>query len=141
MDCSGQIFHLNNSSGTINEKIKELRELKCPSCNAFPRPNAVLFTESLPEAEWRKATTMVKSLEEGDVFLVIGTTGQVYPAASLPEAVIASRKIYVIEINLDSSPISEKVDCYIEGKAKDVLQSLLQDLVDQKVESTTLTVA
>lgn len=108
-----------------------LSKLRCPTCNAYPRPNTVFFTETLPDDEWDKAQKMIDILEEGDVFMVIGTTGVVYPAAGIPERVIASGKgkIYTIEINLDPSPISNQVDCFLEGKAKDVLASLLQDIV------------
>lgn len=118
-----------SESNNVKEKTDTLLNLRCPLCNAYPRPNAVLFTENLPQDEWEKATNMVNILEKGDVFIIIGTTGVVYPAAGIPERVIASKTIFTIEINLDPSPISNKVDCYIEGKAKDVLVSLLEELV------------
>eukprot|EP01125_Pyxidicula_operculata_P021865 TRINITY_DN870_c0_g2_i3.p2 TRINITY_DN870_c0_g2~~TRINITY_DN870_c0_g2_i3.p2 ORF type:complete len:227 (+),score=14.81 TRINITY_DN870_c0_g2_i3:1-681(+) len=56
----------------------------CESCNGYIRPDVVLFTESLPTSEFISSISAVKSLREGDVFIVIGTSLTVNPSASLP---------------------------------------------------------
>jgi hypothetical protein len=49
---------------------------RCPQCGRAPRPDVVLFGESLPEGEWYKAALAVNALQPGkDVMVVIGTTG------------------------------------------------------------------
>ena len=55
----------------------------------------VWFDEELPTREWSRA---VKRAEQADLMLVVGTSGRVYPAASLPE--ITQRKgrpVWVID--------------------------------------------
>lgn len=56
------------------------------------RPFIVLFNESVPNLY--KAQAMVSS---ADIFLIIGTSLQVYPAASLIEQTMPGTKIYLID--------------------------------------------
>jgi NAD-dependent deacetylase len=109
---------------------EELRRLRCPTCGGMPRPDFVLFTEPLPASEWIKAERALGALqpERGDVLLVVGTTGAVYPAASLPERCIR-RGVRTIEINMDRSPISDAVDVFLQGKAAEVLPALVERLM------------
>lgn len=106
--------------------MEELRRLRCPTCGGLPRPDFVLFTEQLPVSEWMEAERALSSLQpkRGDVLLVVGTTGAVYPAASLPERCIR-RGLRVIEVNMHRSPISSHVDVFIQGKAAEVLPVLI----------------
>lgn len=53
---------------------------RCPSCGAPLRPDVVWFGEPLPEEALRRA---VDAASDCDVFLSIGTSGVVFPAASL----------------------------------------------------------
>lgn len=53
---------------------------RCPSCDAFLRPDVVWFGEPLPEGVLERAAEAAAS---SDLFLSIGTSGVVYPAASL----------------------------------------------------------
>lgn len=48
--------------------------MRCSSCNGYPRPDVTLFYETLPEYEWTKAVRAVRSLQKGDVLLVVGTS-------------------------------------------------------------------
>jgi NAD-dependent SIR2 family protein deacetylase len=54
------------------------------------------------------------SLGTGFLFLVIGTSGVVYPAAELP-AVAHRAGAYVVEFNLERTPISAYADEVILG--------------------------
>jgi NAD-dependent deacetylase len=72
---------------------------KCAICNSTPRPDCVLFTESLPEDQWIEADRVSRRLKSRDVMIVIGTSSVVYPAASLPEIAAASGAT-IIECNL-----------------------------------------
>eukprot|EP00766_Chilomastix_caulleryi_P000959 gnl/Chilomastix_caulleri/1937.p4 GENE.gnl/Chilomastix_caulleri/1937~~gnl/Chilomastix_caulleri/1937.p4 ORF type:complete len:72 (+),score=18.22 gnl/Chilomastix_caulleri/1937:555-770(+) len=56
-------------------------------CKGYPRPDAVLFGEDLPDDVWDAA---VRAAEEADVFVTIGTSGVVHPAASLVDIAHAS---------------------------------------------------
>jgi NAD-dependent deacetylase len=54
---------------------------KCQACGAYLRPDVVWFGEPLPEGALRRAWGAVS---ECDLFLTVGTSNLVEPAASLP---------------------------------------------------------
>jgi len=45
-----------------------------PGCGGRVRPDVTLFTEGLPQDQWRKATAAISALSPGDVLLVVGTS-------------------------------------------------------------------
>ena len=90
-------------------------------CGGLARPAVVWFGEPLPEGMMNEAEHAAASAE---VFLVIGTSAVVYPAASLvPYARQSGAK--VIEINLEPTPFSALVDCALQGPAGELLPKLL----------------
>jgi NAD-dependent deacetylase len=89
-------------------------------CNALLRPAVVWFGESLPAAEWQWATL---AAAHSDLFLVVGTSALVYPAASLPWAA-KQAGARLVEINPDPTPLSDLADCVLRGPAAEVLGSL-----------------
>ena len=77
---------------------------RCATCNGHIRPGVVWFGESLPEAVWLEA---LRKVEAADLLLVVGTSGLVHPAASLPEA--ARRQgCDVAVVNPDPSTLSDR---------------------------------
>ena len=59
-----------------------------------------------------------------EVFLVVGTSAVVYPAAGLvPYARRAGAR--VIEVNLEDTQFSDSVDVSLRGKAGEILPQLL----------------
>jgi NAD-dependent SIR2 family protein deacetylase len=61
---------------------------------------------------------------EAQVLLVVGTSAQVYPAASLiPLAKQAGAR--VIQVNLEPTPYSGIVDCALDGPAGELLPQLI----------------
>ena len=68
---------------------------KC-ECGALARPGVVWFGEGLPEDVWREAVAAARAC---DVFLLVGTSAVVYPAAGLAE-LARSHGAKVIEINI-----------------------------------------
>ena len=92
------------------------------ACGGLARPDVVWFGEPLPEGMMNEAEHAVSSAQ---VFLVIGTSASVYPAASLiPLAQNAGAK--TIEINTEETPFSPRVDCVLRGSAGELLTQLLQ---------------
>jgi NAD-dependent deacetylase len=89
--------------------------LECPECGGQIRPSVVWFGEALPEQAWRDAESASYSC---DLFLSVGTSSQVYPAAGLA-ALAKSQGATVIEINPEPTE-SSVVDYCIEGKAGEV---------------------
>jgi NAD-dependent deacetylase len=92
----------------------------CQLCQALLRPHIVWFGESLREDDLRRCDQAIQSC---DLFLVIGTSGVVYPAAGFASAAKEVGAL-VIEINLESTPQSDLVDLSLQGRAKDIVPLL-----------------
>jgi len=90
-------------------------------CGALLRPDVVWFGEMLPEAEVRRAT---EAATRAEVFLSIGTSAVVYPAAALPEMARGSGA-YLVEINVEETPLSPLADEVLLGPAAEVLPDLI----------------
>jgi NAD-dependent deacetylase len=90
-------------------------------CGGIARPNVVWFGEPLPDGMMKEAEHAVESAQ---VFLVIGTSANVFPAASLvPFAREAGAK--VIEINTEDTQFTNMVDCALRGPAGQILPQLI----------------
>ena len=97
----------------------------CPHCGGFIRPDIVWFHEPLPEDIWMKAMI---AAQDCDVFLVVGTSAVVYPAANLiPIAKRAkSPGATVIECNLDRTSASTQADIGLYGPSGMTLPKLVE---------------
>ena len=91
------------------------------ACGGLARPGVVWFGEPLPEGMMQEAEHAVASCE---VFLVIGTSAVVYPAAGLVPFAQQSGAT-VIEINPEPTAFSETVDFALQGPAGELLPQLL----------------
>lgn len=94
----------------------------CAGCGGMLRPDVVWFGESLPRSALEAA---VEAARASQVFLSIGTSGLVQPAAALPFAA-RNKGAVVVEINLEPTPLTEKADYFLQGKSGEVLPALMQ---------------
>lgn len=92
----------------------------CVDCGDRLRPDVVLFGEMLPSGAFETAAERAADCE---LCLVVGTSAIVYPAASLPE-IARSVGAYVCEINPEPTPLSNRCDEVLTGKAGEVLPLL-----------------
>jgi NAD-dependent deacetylase len=108
-----------------NEEILESDAVpRCDVCGGLVRPDVVWFGEFLPEDAWEASE---EASRRADVFLSIGTSGIVYPAASLPH--IAKRAgAFLVEVNPEPTPITDIADEFIPGKAGEILPHLVDAL-------------
>jgi NAD-dependent deacetylase len=90
-------------------------------CGAPMRPDIVWFGEMLPEAVWQAAFQAASAC---DVFLTVGTSAVVYPAASLIE-IAAGGGAKTVEVNPDATAVSGVVTISLRGKAGEILPALL----------------
>ena len=90
---------------------------RCPSCGGLLRPDVVLFGESVPEAIFSQAVAATATC---DLFFVVGTSAVVYPAAVLP-ALAKHNRAFVIEVNPETTPVTEVADATILGRAGEIL--------------------
>ncbi|MBI1954949.1 MAG: NAD-dependent deacylase [Acidobacteria bacterium] len=96
------------------------------SCSSLLRPAVVWFGESLPQDSWAQA---VEASASADLFLVIGTSALVQPAASLP-LLAKQNGGRLIEINPFPTPLSGLADLTIRGKAAEILSGLPSQIRD-----------
>ena len=80
------------------------------------RPGVVWFGEGIDPEIMRKSAAAV----DCEIFLTIGTSSLVYPAASLVHEARA-RGAYTVEMNLEPTPASAQLDLAIQGPAEDTL--------------------
>lgn len=101
----------------------------CPHCGEPVRPNVVWFHEMLPEDDLNRAYAVSLAC---DLMIVVGTSGLVVPAATLPE--IAKRSpdtpAKIIEVNPDSTAITPLTDIKLDGASGEILPQVMELLDD-----------
>ncbi len=105
---------------TVTAEILKNEEMRC-GCGGLLKPDFVFFGEDIPveSAEGTLAETAL-----ADVMLVIGTTGEVFPASQVPVAAKRSGAT-IIEVNVQPSGYTDYItDIFLPGGAADVLEEL-----------------
>lgn len=115
---------------TVDASIEEGEPARCPECNGLIRPDVVWFGEMLPPDALETATT---ATEQADVFLSVGTSAVVYPAARFP-LVARQNGAYVAEVNPDTTGVTGDVDESIRGPAGEVLPALVDAVAARRRE-------
>jgi len=91
------------------------------SCGGFFKPDTISFGQAMPVEETQRAA-MLSS--KSDVFIVVGSTLLVQPAALMPEYAKNAGSFLVI-INLSETPYDNVCDVLIRGKASEVLKKIV----------------
>jgi NAD-dependent deacetylase len=97
---------------------------RCPHCGAWVRPDVVWFEEMLPAAALERAYDLSHAT---DVMLVVGTSGVVQPAASLPFAA-KQHGATIIEVNPEMTSITLIADWHLSGPAGAILPLIVAAL-------------
>lgn len=96
----------------------------CPNCGGLLRPDITLYGEPLDDELFYGAEIVS---EMSDVFMLLGTSGMVFPAASIPEA--AKREgATLIEINPEETELSSLCDITIRDTTGKILPRLVEEL-------------
>ena len=95
---------------------------RCPDCGDLVKGDTVMFGEPIPpdalESCYREA-------QQADAVLLVGTSAVVYPAAEFP--LIAHRRgAQLIEVNPQSTPLSEACVAVLRAPSGEVLPMLLE---------------
>ena len=93
----------------------------CPHCNGRLRPDVVWFGEGLP---YDALGAAIEAAQSCDIFLSIGTSALVQPAASLPLQAVGNGRI-TVEINPQPTPITRQMTYALAGPSGEVLPALL----------------
>ncbi|MCP4218914.1 MAG: NAD-dependent deacylase [bacterium] len=106
-----------DSIGVSLEKLPP----RCPHCMGVLKPDFVFFGEGIPKG------VNVESFYEAqiaDVFLVVGTTGEVMPACEIPFRA-KQNGAKIIEINMEPSNYTvSTTDIFLRGKATEMMSQL-----------------
>jgi NAD-dependent deacetylase len=94
----------------------------CPDCGAKLRPDIVWFGEMLPGDELAAAVQAARACQ---VFLSIGTSGLVQPAATLPLLAKQTGAV-IVEVNAEETPLTPAVDYFFQGKSGEILPKLVR---------------
>lgn len=105
----------------------DARPPRCPRCGAYIRPDVVWFGEMLPREALDAAFVASRAC---DVFLSVGTSTLVEPAASLPFGARGGGAA-VVEVNPNPTPLSERADFVLRGSAADLLPLLARVLHEE----------
>lgn len=133
-------LHRRAGSKNIVELHGDIFRARCPECGAkkyvdhddpetIPsclcggpmRPDIVWFGEMLPTGAIDKAAL---ASGKADLFLVVGTSAIVYPAASFP-LIAKENGARIVEVNPDETPLTPHVDLSLRGAAAETLPGIV----------------
>jgi NAD-dependent deacetylase len=107
----------------IKERLDEGEEIPdCEACHGILKPNAVFFGEPLLARVLEEATSRSYN---SDLFVVIGSTLIIYPAAYMPLYAVRSGTKLVI-INLSSTPMDIEATVLIRAKAGEAMSRIIK---------------
>lgn len=110
---------------TAAEELLSILPPKCKNCSGILKPDFVFFGEPISEAA---RTRSFNEAEIADVFILIGTTGEIQPASMIP-IVAKNNGAKIIEINTeDSNYTSSITDVFLKGKAAEMMVNYLVDI-------------
>ena len=121
--CQGEYEHI------FQEPVTQVVDKPCPHCYHLLRPNVTLFTE-----EPQYMDEIYDKLDECTHLVLVGTSGEVYPAAEFKKYVgkkrsqRSTRRAKVLNINIDIER-DKHVQFYLQETAVDGLNTLYNALI------------
>ncbi|HMK53087.1 MAG TPA: Sir2 family NAD-dependent protein deacetylase, partial [Thermodesulfobacteriota bacterium] len=113
----------------IQERIKKGQKApRCDGCGGLLKPATISFGQSMPEKETQEAYHRSSIC---DLFIVIGSSLVVQPAASMP-LVAKKNGAKLVIINRDPTPYDDMADLVIHGQAGSTMASIME-YVKQKL--------
>jgi len=90
-------------------------------CSGLLKPDFIFFGEGIPQKAYEAS---LYATQHSDVFIVVGTTGEIMPASQIP--IIAKQNgAKIIEINVKPSNYTHSiVDIFLQGKASSIFNQL-----------------
>lgn len=118
MDCGRK-----SDAAPVRERVREGERPPRCDCGGLLKPDVVLFGESLPDAIMAEAR---RRAEGSDVFLAVGSSLTVEPAASLPR--IAARDGFLAVCNLDPTSHDDRAAVVLREDVTEALPVLVDRL-------------
>ncbi|HXZ98618.1 MAG TPA: NAD-dependent deacylase, partial [Candidatus Acidoferrum sp.] len=122
----GRMICTRCSASCATEKIINRIEREdvptCERCGGPLKPDIILFGEPLPERAFEQALKKVRS---ADLLLAVGTSLEVYPAATLPE-IAKKNGAKVVSIDSERTAWDDLCDYKVNGPAGQILPRIVQ---------------
>ena len=93
-------------------------------CGGFLKPDTISFGQSMPMDKVHQAIALSQN---SDLFIVVGSTLLVQPAAHMP-IYAKQNNAFLAIINLSETPCDDMCDILIREKAGDVLNNILEEV-------------
>lgn len=94
-------------------------------CTGLLKPDFIFFGEGIPMDAYQNS---VNAVSQADVVIIIGSTGEVMPAAQMP-FLAKQNGATIIEVNPEKSKFTKQItDIHLKGKAGDVMAELIEHL-------------
>jgi len=107
----------------IQEQLRKTQKAPlCDTCSGFLKPATISFGQAMPVRETEEAYNRSSC---SDLFIVIGSSLVVEPAASMPRIAKRSGAKLVI-INRDPTPYDDRADIVIHGSAGPTMANILE---------------
>jgi NAD-dependent deacetylase len=104
----------------------------CRQCGGVLKPGFVFFGESIPQLPLAAA---YEAASLSEVFLIIGTTGEVMPANQIP-FIAKNNGAKIIEINPHESNYTHTItDIFLKGKATEIMELLSKELFSASLDN------
>ena len=98
---------------------------KCNYCGSLLKPDFVFFGEQIPEPA---QSNSFAEINKADIFLLIGTTGEIMPASMIPFEAAKNGKT-IIEINIEQSNYTNSITkIFLQGKATEIMNKVMRGL-------------
>lgn len=121
IELHGSLWRLRCPSHGISEDIGEtFRSFKCEHCGTWLRPDIIWFGDMLNQDVISEANIIIRQC---DLFISIGTSGVVWPAAGFPK-IARENGAFCIEINPEPNEMSYLYNETIRETAGNALPSL-----------------
>jgi NAD-dependent deacetylase len=114
--------------GEIKARLDSGEEIPdCLACHGMLKPDIVMFGEQLPYDVLEEAG---RRAQAADLFIVIGSTLVVYPAAYMPSyAVQAGAKLVIV--NLSDTPMDRHASVVIRAKAGETMATIVRKVKEK----------
>ena len=120
VELHGSLWRSECRSCGLKFQVDEYTSRKC-GCGSYLRPNITWFGDSLSLSALGKARYLI---DHCDLFISIGTSGQVFPAASLPARAKMHGAI-TVEVNIEDTMMSNEFDMKLRGKSSDLIPQIV----------------
>ncbi len=121
VELHGSLWRLRCDAcgATTHTRDAPLIDVHCP-CGAFWRPAITWFGDPLDDAVFSEAARLIAGC---DLFVAVGTSAVVYPAAALPQ--LAKRGgATMVEVNPEQTDASDLYSVHLRGTATEMLAKM-----------------